>query len=73
MDRNRLAQEMKKNMIRQGLNPLIIKSYLEESTQLQRKKFETVRQKLSEKDRDKAELILLQGELLLAVIDRCSH
>ena len=67
----KIAQENRERMIEQGLSPEIVRKYLLRTEKLQRDNFESIRHRLSRKDQEEIETMLLQGELLLELVTAC--
>lgn len=63
------AEETRARMEAQGLNPEMCREFLVESVTLQRANFETLRKILPPRQRNAMELRILNGEIMLSVVN----
>jgi hypothetical protein len=68
IENKKVMLEIRERMIEQGLHPELVKKYLEQTAALQRTNFEIIAPTLSKREREEIEVMLLQGELLLAML-----
>lgn len=66
------STETRERMIAKGLSPELCREFLKESVSMERSLFETLKPTLSEDQRQKRRLYVIQAELLLGIIsDAC--
>lgn len=66
----KIAEENRRRMLEQGLDPQAVLQYLEMTAELQRANFEIIKPVLSPADQDFIQYIMSQGELLLSIVRR---